>query len=131
MSYINKITLLACLVTLTTSCTTSFRRGFEAFVYADKTYKCTGGNMVFRLEGAAEFQKGYIQVNNSDRVLTLYQDYGVESQWFWGAKVNNSSTVFDIEKPHYILVVEASGAGVYLNSEKGSEVSLSCGALND
>lgn len=87
--------------------------------------------MVFRLEGASQYQKGYIRVNDSDRVATLYQDSGVESRWFWGSYVNNDSTIFDNSKYRYKIMVEASGSGIYFNTERDTKVLLTCTALND
>lgn len=86
---------------------------------------------MFRLEGASLYGKGFIRVNDSDRVSTLYQDSGVESRWHWGSYVNNDSTIFDNPKHRYRIIVEASGSGVYLNTERGSKVLLTCTTLND
>lgn len=124
-----KVLLSICFMIILTSCSVATQRSLQASIYADKSYECSGGNMVFKLEGASSFQKGYMRVNGSERVPTYYQDSGVESRWYWGAYSSKDSTVFDNTKHRYKLIVEASGSGVYYNLERNKVISLSCGEL--
>ena len=87
--------------------------------------------MIFRLEGASEYRKGYVRVNESDRVKTSYQGSGVESRWYWGEYVNSNSTIFDNLNYRYKIIVDASGTGIYFNTERGTHVSIFCSELND
>lgn len=107
---------------LSTGCT----KGIVAAIWADNEYICTATDLVFHLEGSSAAQKGYVRVNDSDRVDAGYQFSGIESTWYWGGYGLGGDTVFHITRHQYKIKVSQTGEGIYFNRITNTKTMLKC-----
>ncbi len=117
--------LLAATILIVTGCAASEQRSINASLYADKVVTCTGSGLQFTLEGSSRYGKGYIQVNGSDRIDTVYEDSGVEATWWWGKRVEAGSSKLTHGNYNYRVIVAATSEGWYVRTDN-DPVSLTC-----
>ena len=121
-----KVLLVAVGIISLVGCSAATNRSIQASLYADKTVRCTSGNMKMVLEGSSYHKKGFIQVNGSERVETAYQDSGVESTWYWGGYSVSGEDIFNNTRYKYKAIVSATGEGVYISALTNKNTPMSC-----